>query len=30
MKLNIVGDQRLDPSTFRVVFQLDNSFNSDK
>ena len=24
MKLNIAGDQRLDPSTFRVAFQLNN------
>ena len=24
MKFNIAGDQRMDPSTFRVMFQLNN------
>ena len=24
MKINLPGDQWLDPSTFRVMFQLDN------
>ena len=25
MKFNITGDQRLDPSTFRLMFQLNNN-----
>ena len=25
MRFNIAGDQRLDPSTFRVMFQLNNN-----